>query len=511
MNLLKHISIRIRLLVIIAGSALALVCLGLFSAHYLKEMDGVYGREARLNSALEIGAAISALHADLQALPQGGSRVASLERNGKDIKINLEALDHSEGGGSPELKAEVEAYLAQALQQTDAALLNPRFAAIQAALNRFRESKDSTGDGSRKILQEATSFNTYLTAFLILCGAGVGAIIGFSIDSSLSKIMGRVHDLAEGEGDLTQRIDLAGSDELARAAGYINLFIEKAHVTVSHSVHTANETAQSSRELAGISRDLAGNVSSQYSLAEKSSGLMKDVAGNLDVTEEMSISTAEALESTEALLKGFVATLNQVGTIVIHEGEMQAGMATRMEALSRDAMGISEVLGMLADIANQTNLLALNASIEAAHAGESGKGFAVVADEIRQLATRTQNSLDAIEINVNAVVSGVEAVYAETARASEQMLVVSGQTRDLLQDADATGTRLRASLDTSSDLVKKTTYIATRTKELMDIMNELVELSHKNKDSAEGVDSVSANLALKADDLSETLNHFKVD
>ena len=297
MNLLKHISIRIRLLVIIAGSALALVCLGLFSAHYLKEMDGVYGREARLNSALEIGAAISALHADLQALPQGGSRVASLERNGKDIKINLEALDHSEGGGSPELKAEVEAYLAQALQQTDAALLNPRFAAIQAALNRFRESKDSTGDGSRKILQEATSFNTYLTAFLILCGAGVGAIIGFSIDSSLSKIMGRVHDLAEGEGDLTQRIDLAGSDELARAAGYINLFIEKAHVTVSHSVHTANETAQSSRELAGISRDLAGNVSSQYSLAEKSSGLMKDVAGNLDVTEEMSISTAEALSA----------------------------------------------------------------------------------------------------------------------------------------------------------------------------------------------------------------------
>jgi methyl-accepting chemotaxis protein len=199
-----------------------------------------------------------------------------------------------------------------------------------------------------------------------------------------------------------------------------------------------------------------------------------------------------------------------VGTIVIHEGEQQASMATRMEALSRDAAGISEVLGMLADIANQTNLLALNASIEAAHAGESGKGFAVVADEIRQLATRTQNSLDAIETNVNAVVSGVDAVYTETARASEQMLTVSGQTRDLMQNADATGTRLRASLDTSSELVKKTTYIATRTKELMDIMNELVELSHQNKDSAEGVDSVSATLALKADDLSETLNHFKV-
>jgi len=364
---------------------------------------------------------------------------------------------------------------------------------------------------SAELYQQAMRVNLGLLAFFIFCGAGLGVVIGLSINSSLTQITRRMRDLAEGQGDLTQRINIEGRDELSQMAGYIDTFIHKAHDTVAHSVATANETAQSSSELSGISRDLAQNVASQCAMAEDSSHLMADVARNLDVTEEMSITTTETLESTEQVLAGFVATLNSVGAIVIAEGEKQSGLAARMKLLSQDAEGINDVLGILAEIANQTNLLALNASIEAAHARESGKGFAVVAEEIRKLAAKTQNSLVDINANVKSVVDGIGSMVGATALASTQMIAVSDRARGLMEDAGTTGAKLRGSVETSSDLVKKTTYIATRTKDLIETMNHLVELSNQNKEAAIGVGAVSTSLAHKSEDLRKTLSHFKVD
>jgi len=364
--------------------------------------------------------------------------------------------------------------------------------------------------GGAPVYRQAMTATLGLLGFFIVCGAGVGLVISMSINSSLTRITRRMRDLAEGEGDLTQRINIGGADELSEMAGYIDTFIHKAHDTVAHSVATANETAHSSRELSGISSDLAQNVASQCTLAENSSTLMADVARNLDVTEEMSVTTTETLEATEKVLAGFVASLNQMGAIVIAEGESQSVLASRMQILSRDAEGINEVLGILAEIADRTNLLALNASIEAAHAQESGRGFAVVAEEIRKLAARTQNSLAEIGGNVSSVVDGISEMYGATAQASEHMADVSGRARSLMEDAGATGAKLRGSVETSSDLVKKTTYIATRTKDLIETMNSLVELSNQNKDAAIGVGSVSTSLANKSEDLRRSLGHFKV-
>jgi len=355
------------------------------------------------------------------------------------------------------------------------------------------------------------SVSLELLGFFLVCGCGMGVLIGLSIHGSLTQITRRMHDLAEGEGDLTQRIRIQVDDELSAMAGYIDTFIHKAHGTVAHSVQTADETAQSSRELSGISRDLAATVASQCRMAEDSTRLMADVVANLDVTEEMSITTTETLEVTEKLLGAFVATLNTVGGIVIKEAENQSRLAGRMKALSGDAQGINDVLGILAEVASQTNLLALNASIEAAHAKESGKGFAVVAEEIRKLAAKTQDSLNEINANVKAVVDGIEDMSGLTARASEQMLDVSGRAKGLMVDAGTTGDKLKGSVSTSSALVKKTTYIATRTKDLIETMNSLVELSNQNRTAADGVDGVSVQLALKTEDLRRTLSHFKVE
>lgn len=349
-----------------------------------------------------------------------------------------------------------------------------------------------------------------IMSFLILCGTGAGLFIAYSINSSLQQVTERVHDIAEGNGDLTKRISIYGTDEISEMAGYIDMFIAKVQETVSHSVETADETELSSDALSAISQNLADNVKSQYGLVESSCQLMSDVAANLDVTEEMAITTTETLEVTQKVLLDFVATLNTVGATVIAEGEKQSERAAGMKTLTEQASGINNVLNIIADIADQTNLLALNASIEAARAGESGRGFAVVADEVRNLASKTQNSLNEISKNVSTVVHGIESIYSETAKSSDQMVDISGRTKRLMENAGATGDKLSGAVEISSELVKKSTYIATRTKELINAMNNLVALSDQNRTVALKVDEVSGNLANKSEQLNQTLHRFKV-
>ena len=125
-------------------------------------------------------------------------------------------------------------------------------------------------------------------------------------------------------------------------------------------------------------------------------------------------------------------------------------------------------------------------------------------------ASKTQNSLEEINKNVRAVVSGIENLYNETARSSENMLAMSRQAEDLMSNAGATGDKLHTSVDISSNLVKKCIYIATKTKTLIESMNDLVRLSEEIRGMASGVGEVSTNLADKSTNLQSRLNRFTV-
>lgn len=362
--------------------------------------------------------------------------------------------------------------------------------------------------------QQTSKTNSTIMLTVIL--ALIAAVIGFFL-LLVKKIIIPVGDMAAlsyelgaGNGDLTARLHINSTDELGTIAASINQFIEKVQSAVASSVNTATETAVASAQLQNVSRSLADNVNAQYRLAEEGNVLINDIVQNLDVTEEMAVTTTETLEDTQKVLNSFVLTLNEVGTTIIKEGEKQSALAASMKALTERASGINNVLTIIADIADQTNLLALNASIEAARAGESGRGFAVVADEVRGLASKTQNSLVEINKNVRAVIQGIEEIYTETAHTSDDMRHISESARELMSSTGATSERLHGSIGISSELVKKSTYIATRTKEMIENMNQLVEISGQNHSSAREVGEVSANLAQKSENLREDLTRFKV-
>lgn len=397
------------------------------------------------------------------------------------------------------------------------ALLNqvetPLWRALKADLEKAVSIK-SKGFGEKN-----TKFSSWMSKMMygiggfLICFA-IGMLLLFKMANDrvikpLQTMVSVASDLAHGEGDLTARLNLQRADEIGEASGFIDRFIDKVQQSVTTAKETATETAVASQELSHIAANLSDTVDQQAQIVIESENLTNEVAQNLDLTEEMAIHTTETIEATRNLMVQFVGDLNHAGATIVGESEKQRQLADRMQALAGNAGKIRDVLEIISDIADQTNLLALNASIEAARAGELGRGFAVVADEVRQLAAKTQSSLTQINTSVTGVIGGVEELYGETERTSRRMVEIAESTSGLISTAGNSGERLTGAVTISSDLVKKSTFIATRTKQLMEQMKRMSQVADQNRSVAGEVEEVSAAMARKSEGLRDTLGRFK--
>jgi len=328
-----------------------------------------------------------------------------------------------------------------------------------------------------------------------------------SILSSVDAITSAAHDLAGG--DLTRRVQVCGRDEIAQAGQSINSFLDNAQRLVRSASDSSQETATASEELSATSEALAGNIQQQSDLVASTERLAHEVGEDLDITEELSINSTEVLEKTFGMLQRFIADLSTVNDLILHDTQSQQQLAGRMNSLNSEAEKIHDVLGIISDIADQTNLLALNASIEAARAGEQGRGFAVVADEVRKLAERTQRSLVEIEALTKAITSNISVIHGEVSRISGNITGISEKSQGLIVDAQSTSEVLSRTVDSSFTLVKKSTSIAMRTKELIAIMARMTELSQQNSYSGDNTREVAQLLAQKSLTLQGELQRFR--
>ncbi len=344
-------------------------------------------------------------------------------------------------------------------------------------------------------------FSIFIFIVIFFISRGVNR----SVQSSLSKIQ-----CVSSSLDLSCDIVVEGNDEISDISKALQVMIHEFKKTVMHAKEVADASSGESKKLGEVVEKLTDTGTNTDTKMSSINALVDEVGLKLDDVEESTIAVSEDLEVTDSALDNFISELQGVVSSIDNGSEHQQELVQKVASLTDQAKNIKDVLGIISDIADQTNLLALNAAIEAARAGEHGRGFAVVADEVRKLAERTQKSLGEIGANINLITQNIGEISEETATTADNMHTISSSAQELIASSEDTKNNLVSTKSKSVGVMHQSIYIATKTKELIVNMDDILALNEQNSSLRLLVEEAASTLSNDSSMLQSELDKFRL-
>ena len=322
-------------------------------------------------------------------------------------------------------------------------------------------------------------------------------------------------DIAQGEGDLTMRLEVRSHDEVGELARWFNVFIEKLQGIIKDITGGVATLSSSSTELSAISEQMSQGVATVSekattvaAAAEEMNANMSGVAAAMEESSTNTNMVATAAEEMSATIGEIAKNAEKARGISDEAAHKASSASTNMDRLGEAANAIGKVIETITDISEQVNLLALNATIEAARAGDAGKGFAVVANEIKELAKQTaaatqdiKGKIEDIQGTTNAtvgqigeitkVITDVNEVVATIATAVEEQSVA---TREIAGNVAQASQGIQ---EVNENVNQSSTVSAEISQEIADVsvsMNEMSTSSSQVNLSAQELSKLSESL-----------------
>ncbi len=311
----------------------------------------------------------------------------------------------------------------------------------------------------------------------------------------LAQMADKFEDIAEGQGDVTQRITITGADEVGRLAESFNTFVGKLHESVRAIAASAQALAGSMNTLTGASARMSRSAVGSAGEADAASAAADQV--NLNVQ-----SGATAVDQLAASIREIATSSNEAARVAAAATAMADDAHTTMTGLRQSGLEIEEILKVITAIAKQTNLLALNATIEAARAGDAGKGFAVVAGEVKALANETTRSAQGIA-------GRLAAIRTETGKAAESIDKITGIISRMNELQAAVASAVEQQSSATGEIGRNMTTAAGLTSNITASIAKVAEAAQDTTQGVRDTEEARAQVAAVTSRLEALLAQFK--
>lgn len=373
---------------------------------------------------------------------------------------------------------------------------------------------------------------------LSIVGAIISIILANGIANGLSKVDKKINDLVSNNGDLTQKIEVKGNDEVSDIADSINSLLEYIREVVSSIYSSSNKlsssvdtaldtTVKTNDQLSGVS----ATMEEMSAAMEETSASLQQVHGSTSKikgdVQNMYTNVREGTEYADNMEQRAMEMRQraeqETESAKIAADEMTNELNAKIEK-SKAVDGISGLTQTILEIASQTNLLSLNASIEAARAGEYGKGFSVVAGEISTLATNSADTAKKIQTISDEVIGTVRELadeatkmvefvrektvggYIQLMETGEQYQEDAKKISEMLKNVEQASHNIESSMNVVSDAMDDvSTAVEESARGISDVAGAVSEMSENMKQNRVVVNE-NANIAQQLDG---EVNKFK--